>query len=39
MRSCWSAPGTPNLQLELDDANHVSFDPPVVSKKITIHVE
>jgi hypothetical protein len=33
------SPGTHTLQLELGDANHVPFDPPVVSKKITIHVE
>ena len=33
------APGTHTLQLELGDANHVPFDPPVVSKKITIHVQ
>ncbi len=32
------APGTHTLQLELGDANHVPFNPPVVSKKITIHV-
>lgn len=32
-------PGTHTLQLELADANHVPFDPPVVSRKITIHVE
>jgi hypothetical protein len=32
-------PGTHTLQLELADANHVPFDPPVVSKKITIHVK
>lgn len=32
-------PGTHTLQLELGDANHVPFDPPVVSKKITIHVK
>lgn len=32
------APGTHTLQLELGDANHVPFDPPVVSKKITVHV-
>ncbi|MGH8146110.1 MAG: DUF4399 domain-containing protein [Rhodanobacteraceae bacterium] len=31
-------PGTHMLQLELGDANHVPFDPPVVSKKVTIHV-
>lgn len=31
-------PGTHTLQLELGDANHVPFEPPVVSKKITIHV-
>ncbi|MEI7037075.1 DUF4399 domain-containing protein [Fulvimonas yonginensis] len=33
------APGTHTLQLELGDANHVPFDPPVVSKKITVHVK
>lgn len=33
------APGRHTLQLELGDANHVPFDPPVVSKKITIHVK
>jgi hypothetical protein len=33
------APGTHTLQLELGDANHVPFAPPVVSKKITVHVE
>ncbi|HET7611748.1 MAG TPA: DUF4399 domain-containing protein [Rhodanobacteraceae bacterium] len=33
------APGTHTLQLELGDASHIPFDPPVVSKKITIHVE
>lgn len=32
-------PGTHTLQLELGDANHVPFAPPVVSKKITIHVK
>lgn len=32
-------PGTHTLQLELGDANHVPFDPPVVSRKITIHVK
>jgi hypothetical protein len=32
-------PGTHTLQLELGDANHIPFDPPVVSKKITIHVK
>lgn len=32
-------PGTHTLQLELGDAHHVPFDPPVVSKKITIHVQ
>lgn len=32
------APGTHTLQLELGDANHVPFDPPVVSRKITIRV-
>lgn len=33
------APGTHTLQLELGDANHVPFDPRVVSQKITIHVK
>ena len=33
------APGTHTLQLELGDRNHVPFDPPLVSKKITIHVK
>jgi hypothetical protein len=33
------APGTHTLQLELGDANHVPFDPPVVSKVITVHVK
>ncbi|WHZ18671.1 MAG: DUF4399 domain-containing protein [Rhodanobacteraceae bacterium] len=33
------APGTHTLQLELADANHVPFDPPTVSKRITIHVK
>ena len=33
------APGTHTLQLELGDQNHVPFEPAVVSKKITIHVE
>lgn len=32
-------PGTHTLQLMLADQNHVSFDPPVVSEKITITVE
>ncbi|MCX7514822.1 DUF4399 domain-containing protein [Frateuria sp. STR12] len=33
------SPGTHTLQLELGDASHVPFDPPVVSKRITIHVK
>ncbi|MEO8997781.1 MAG: DUF4399 domain-containing protein [Rhodanobacter sp.] len=32
-------PGTHTLQLELGDENHLPFDPPLVSKKITIHVK
>ena len=32
-------PGKHTLQLELGDANHIPFDPAVVSKKITIHVK
>lgn len=31
-------PGRHTLQLELADANHVPFNPPVISKKITITV-
>jgi hypothetical protein len=31
-------PGTHTLQLLMGDTNHVPFDPPVMSKKITIHV-
>jgi len=33
------APGKHTLQLELGDKNHMAFDPPVVSKKITVNVE
>ena len=32
-------PGTHTLQLDLGDAAHRQFDPPVVSKKITITVK
>lgn len=32
-------PGTHTLQLELGDQNHVPFEPALVSKKITVHVE
>lgn len=32
-------PGTHTLQLELGDASHVPFDPPIVSKRITVHVK
>jgi hypothetical protein len=31
-------PGTHSLQLVLGDANHIPFDPPVVSRKIRIVV-
>jgi Domain of unknown function (DUF4399) len=31
-------PGTHTLQLLMGDADHVPHDPPVMSKKITIHV-
>jgi hypothetical protein len=31
-------PGTHTLQLLLGDANHIPFDPPVMSPKITIYV-
>jgi hypothetical protein len=33
------SPGTHTLQLELGDANHIPFDPPLVSKMITVHVK
>jgi len=32
------SPGTHTLQLLMGDANHVPHDPPVMSKRITIHV-
>lgn len=32
-------PGTHTLQLDFGDAKHMQFDPPLVSKKITIHVK
>lgn len=32
-------PGAHTLQLDFGDARHIQFDPPVVSKKITIHVK
>src|ERR1700734_711797 len=32
-------PGTHTLQLLMGDANHIPHDPPVMSKKITIHVK
>ena len=32
-------PGTHTLQLELGDANHIPFDPQVLSKPITVHVK
>jgi hypothetical protein len=32
-------PGTHTLQLDLGDAAHKQFDPPIVSKKITITVK
>jgi hypothetical protein len=32
-------PGTHTLQLLMGDANHIPHDPPVMSKKITIHVQ
>lgn len=31
-------PGTHTLQLMLADQNHISFDPPVVSERITVTV-
>ena len=33
------APGKHTLQLDLADGNHMQFDPPIVSKKITVTVE
>ncbi|MEO7433309.1 MAG: DUF4399 domain-containing protein [Dokdonella sp.] len=32
-------PGTHTLQLDFGDARHMQFDPPIASKKITIHVK
>ena len=32
-------PGTHTLQLDLGDAAHRQFDPPIVSKKVTVHVK
>ncbi|HEU4620257.1 MAG TPA: DUF4399 domain-containing protein [Gammaproteobacteria bacterium] len=32
-------PGKHTLQLEFADANHVPFNPPIVSKKITVTVK
>ena len=32
-------PGTHTLQLDFGDAAHMQFDPPLVSRKITIHVK
>jgi hypothetical protein len=32
-------PGTHTLQLDFGDARHMQFDPPIVSRKITIHVK
>jgi hypothetical protein len=31
-------PGKHTLQLVLGDANHIPFDPPVISKKITVTI-
>jgi hypothetical protein len=33
------APGDHTLQLDAGDLAHLQFDPPLVSKKITIHVK
>ena len=33
------APGKHTLQLILGDSGHMPFDPPIVSKKITVNVE
>ncbi|WP_223551216.1 DUF4399 domain-containing protein [Pseudomonas sp. A-B-19] len=32
-------PGKHTLQLELGDSNHIPFEPPIVSKKITVNVK
>jgi hypothetical protein len=32
-------PGKHTLQLELGDRNHLPFDPPIVSEKITVNVK
>ncbi len=32
-------PGDHTLQLDFADAQHVQFDPPIVSKKIAVHVK
>ncbi len=32
-------PGTHTLQLDLGDANHMQFKPPLVSRRITVHVK
>jgi Domain of unknown function (DUF4399) len=32
-------PGNHTLQLDFADATHLQFDPPLVSKKITVHVK
>jgi hypothetical protein len=32
-------PGTHTLQLDFGDTAHRQFDPPIVSKKITVHVK
>jgi len=33
------APGKHTLQLELADKNHMTFEPVIVSKKITVNVK
>ncbi|HVT31406.1 MAG TPA: DUF4399 domain-containing protein [Rhodanobacteraceae bacterium] len=33
------SPGTHTLQLDFGDSAHRQFDPPIVSKKITVHVK
>jgi len=33
------APGKHTLQLELADENHIPFDPPVLSKPVTVNVK
>jgi hypothetical protein len=33
------SPGVHTLQLDFGDAGHMQFDPPLASRKITVHVK